>query len=253
MDSERLAGTFVELADSLVADFDVIEFLHVLTARCTQLLDVGAAGVLLADPSGHLRVMAASSEKARLLELFQLQSDQGPCLECYRSGRPVRVVGTSTIRSRWPRFADQVEGHGFGAIQALPMRLRQEVIGALNLFGAPPGLTAADTQIAQALADVATIGLLQHRAQRRAETVVTQLQTALNSRVLIEQAKGVLAERLRVDMDGAFTILRHYARRQRRHLSEVAQALVEGREDIGALESPVDSVEGPREPLPGIP
>ena len=231
MDSERLAATFVELADSLVDEFDVIEFLHLLATRCTQLLDVDAVGVLLADPSGHLRVMAASSEQVRLLELFQLQNDQGPCLDCYRSGRPVSVTELADARSRWPRFADQAQARGFGAVQALPMRLRRDVIGALNLFSAPPGLDAAGTQVAQALADVATIGLLQHRAQRRADDVAAQLQTALNSRVRIEQAKGVLAERLDVDMDEAFGILRGYARAHRRPLSDLAQAVVSGAVD----------------------
>lgn len=236
MDSERLSETFVELADSLVADFDVIDFLHVLTSRCTELLAVSAAGVLLADPSGQLRVMAASSEQVRLLELFQLQNDQGPCLDCYRSGRPVRVDALSEVEDRWPRFAGQVRERGFGAVQALPMRLRREVIGALNLFGPAPGVAAGDAQIAQAMADVATIGLLQHRAQRQADTVVTQLQTALNSRVLIEQAKGVLAERLGVDMDEAFSLLRRHARGHHRHLSDLAQSVVTGREDLGAFE-----------------
>jgi hypothetical protein len=240
MDSERLSATFVELADSLVDEFDVIEFLQLLTIRCTQLLDVTAAGVLLADPSGQLRVMAASSEQVRLLELFQVQSDQGPCLDCYRSGRPVRVTELAAARSRWPRFADQARERGFGAVQALPMRLRREVIGALNLFSDPPGLDASDTQIAQALADVATIGLLQHRAQRRADDVAVQLQTALNSRVRIEQAKGVLAERLNVDMDEAFSILRGHARSQRRHLSELAQAVVNGGVDPASFTATAD-------------
>lgn len=235
MNSERLSETFVELADSLVADFDVIDFLHLLTTRCTELLNVAAAGVLLADPSGQLRVMAASSEQVRLLELFQLQNDQGPCLDCYRSGLPVRVDDLVEVEDRWPRFADQVRERGFGAVQALPMRLRREVIGALNLFGPPPGVGAGNTQIAQAMADVATIGLLQHRAQRHADTVVTQLQTALNSRVLIEQAKGVLAERLDVDMDEAFNLLRRHARTHHRHLSDLAQAVVTGSEDLGLL------------------
>jgi GAF domain-containing protein len=195
MDSEHLSKTFVELADTLVADFDVLDFLHMLATRCTELLDVTASGVLLVDPAEDLRVMAASSEQVRLLELFQLQNDQGPCLDCYRSGQPVSVSDLAAEERRWPRFAAQARQQGYSAVLALPMRLRQKTIGALNLFSAAPGLTSADVQIAQALADVATIGLLQHRAQHEADTVVTQLQTALNSRVLIEQAKGILAER----------------------------------------------------------
>jgi hypothetical protein len=203
--------------------------------RCTQLLDVSAAGVLLADPAGDLRVMAASSEQVRLLELFQLQNDQGPCLDCYRSGQPVRVTDLSAVEARWPRFTAQARQQGFSAVLALPMRLRHDVIGAMNLFATTPGLDAADIQIAQALADVATIGILQHRAHRQADTVVTQLQTALDSRVLIEQAKGILAERLGVTMEEAFTTLRGHARANHRHLSELARAIVAGTEDITAM------------------
>jgi len=232
MDSERLSATFVELADSLVADFDVIDFLHLLTTRCTELLDVTAAGVLLADSAGDLRVLAASNEQVRLVELFQLQNDQGPCLDCYRSGRQVNVAELSSALPRWPRFVPQAQQHGFGAVTALPMRLREQVIGALNLFSLAPGLPLADIRIAQALADVATVGVLQHRAHLKADTVVVQLQTALNSRVLIEQAKGVLAERLGIDMDQAFITLRGHARANNHKLSELARAVVEGTEDL---------------------
>ncbi len=232
MDSERLSATFVELADSLVADFDVIDFLHLLTTRCTELLDVTAAGVLLADSAGDLRVLAASNEQVRLVELFQLQNDQGPCLDCYRSGRQVNVAELSSALPRWPRFVPQAQQHGFGAVTALPMRLREQVIGALNLFSLAPGLPLADIRIAQALADVATVGVLQHRAHLKADTVVVQLQTALNSRVLIEQAKGVLAERLGIDMDQAFITLRRHARANNYKLSELARAVVEGTEDL---------------------
>jgi GAF domain-containing protein len=232
MDSERLSATFVELADSLVADFDVIDFLHLLTTRCTELLDVSAAGVMLADAAGDLRVLAASSDQVRLLELFQLQNDQGPCLDCFRSGRRVNVSELSSAAPRWPRFVPQAQQHGFGAVTALPMRLREQVVGALNLFSPAPGLDSADIRIAQALADVATMAVLQHRANLKADTVVVQLQTALNSRVLIEQAKGVLAERLAVDMDQAFTALRGHARAHNHKLSDLARAVVAGTEDL---------------------
>jgi hypothetical protein len=232
MDSERLSATFVELADSLVADFDVIDFLHLLTARCTELLDVTAAGVLLADSAGDLRVLAASNEQVRLLELFQLQNDQGPCLECFRSGRQVNVTELSSAMTRWPRFAAKAQQCGFGAVTAVPMRLREQVIGALNLFSPAPGLDGADIRIAQALADVATTAVLQHRAHLKTDTVVVQLQTALNSRVLIEQAKGVLAERLSIDMDEAFSTLRAHARANNRKLSELARAVVAGTENL---------------------
>jgi GAF domain-containing protein len=238
MDSQRLSTTFVELADTLVGDFDALDFLHLLTTRCTQLLNVTAAGVLLADPAGDLRVMAASSEQVRLLELFQLQNDQGPCLDCYRIGHPVSVPDLSAAQARWPRFTTEARRRGFTAVVALPMRLRQNVIGAMNLFSTDPGLDLADIQIAQALADVATIGILQQRAQRQTDTVVTQLQTALHSRVFIEQAKGILAERLGIAMDEAFNALRGHARAHHRHLTELAQAVVAGTEDVTALSGP---------------
>ena len=232
MDGELLSETFVELTDTLVAGFDVIDFLHVLTDRSVQLLDVSAAGLLLADPRGELRVVAASSEAARLLELFQIQNDQGPCLDCFRSGRPVAAADLAAAAARWPRFAPAARQAGFAAVQALPMRLREQVIGALNLFRADPGaLAPADIRVGQALADVATISLLHERSMRHSDTLNEQLQTALNSRVIIEQAKGKLAERLGVDMDQAFSLLRDRARASNRRLSDLARAFVDGTED----------------------
>jgi transcriptional regulator with GAF, ATPase, and Fis domain len=233
MDGELLSETFVELTDTMVAGFDVIDFLHVLTDRSVQLLDVSAAGLLLADPRGELRVVAASSEAARLLELFQLQNDQGPCLECFRSGRPVQAADLAAEAVRWPRFAPAAREAGFGAVQALPMRLREQVIGALNLFRAEAGaLAPADIRIGQALADVATISLLHERSMRHSDTLNEQLQTALNSRVVIEQAKGKLAERLGVDMDQAFNLLRDRARTGNRRLSDLARAFIDGTETL---------------------
>jgi hypothetical protein len=229
MDTDLLSDTFVELADTMVADFDVIDFLHLLTGRSVALLGASAAGVVLADPRGELRVAAASSEEVGLLELFQLQNDQGPCLECFRTGQPVTVVGLAGPAPRWPRFAAAAVQSGFVTVQALPMRLRDQVIGALNLFSAVPDpLGPADLRIGQALADVATIGLLHERNVRRSETVAEQLQGALNSRVMIEQAKGKLAERLGIDMDRAFTMLRDYARNSNQRLTAVARTFVEG-------------------------
>ena len=229
MDTDLLSDTFVDLADTMVADFDVIDFLHLLTDRSVALLAASAAGVVLADPRGELRVAAASSEEAGLLELFQLQNDQGPCLECFRTGRPVTAPDLAGPDRRWPRFADAAARAGFAAVEALPMRLRDQVIGALNLFRAEPGpLDPADRRIAQALADVATIGLLHERNVRRRETVAEQLQAALNSRVIIEQAKGKLAERLGLDMDRAFTMLRDHARTTNQRLTDVARVFVDG-------------------------
>jgi transcriptional regulator with GAF, ATPase, and Fis domain len=225
MAETQLADVFVEMADTLVDDFDVIEFLHVLTERCVDLLGVSAAGLLLTDQRDTLQVVAASSERTRLLELFQLQTDQGPCLDCFRTGQPVSVADLNLTTARWPRFA--------AAVHALPMRLRSEVIGALNLFEVRPGaLDEGKLRIGQALADVATIGLLQQRAIHRRDMLTEQLQTALNSRVLIEQAKGILAERLQVDVGQAFALLRDGARSHNRRLSELSQAIVDGSEQL---------------------
>src|SRR6202044_954176 len=245
MDGELLSETFVELTDTLVAGFDVIDFLHVLTNRSVQLLNVSAAGLLLADPRGELRVLAASSEAARLLELFQLQNDQGPCLDCFRAGQPVTSGDLAAEAARWPRFAPAARDAGFAAVQALPMRLRTQVIGALNLFRAVPGaLAPADVRVGQALADVATISLLHERSMRHSDTLNEQLQTALNSRVIIEQAKGKLAERLGVDVDQAFAILREQARNRNQRLSDLARAFVDGTQVI-TVGSPRASRSGP--------
>jgi transcriptional regulator with GAF, ATPase, and Fis domain len=227
MDADLLSDTFVELADTMVADFDVIDFLQLLTDRSVMLLSASAAGVLLADPRGELRVAASSNQAAGLLELFQVQNDQGPCLDCYRTGRPVTAADLSGPGQQWPQFAVAATEYGFRTVQALPMRLRDQVIGALNLFRAAPGpFGPAELRLGQALADVATIGLLQERNVRHSDTVAEQLQRALNSRVIIEQAKGKLAERLGIDMDQAFTLLRDYARNSNQRLTDVARNFV---------------------------
>ncbi len=255
MDRQLLAETFVELTDTMVADFDVIDFLHVLTGRSAELLGVSAAGLLLADPRGELRVVAASSEAARLLELFQLQADQGPCLDCFRSGQPV-TSGDLAADQRWPRFATAASQAGFGAVQALPMRLRDQVIGALNLFRATSGdFEPASIRIGQALADVATISLLHERSMRRSDILNEQLQAALNSRVVIEQAKGKLAERLGTDMDQAFAILRDHARNTNQRLSDVARDFIDGTQPVArsATSGERQGRPGPRPPRPRQP
>lgn len=236
MDQQLLAKTFVELADNLVADFDLIDFLRLLTDRCVGMLEVGAAGVLLADLDGELRVMAASDEQVRLLELFQLQNAEGPCLECYHTGAQVTVPDLSTQAEHWPRFVEQARQHGFQSVQAFPMRLRDEVVGALNLFRATTGpFDVADRDVAQALADVATISLLQQRSSHRSGVLNEQLQTALNSRVIIEQAKGMLAERHNIDMERAFTALRRYARAHNLRLSDLARSFTTGESPLADL------------------
>jgi GAF domain-containing protein len=229
----RLADVFVELADTLVDDFDLMDFLHGLTDRCVQVLGVAAAGLLVTDGRGTLQLVAASSERTRLLELFQLQTDQGPCLDCYRTGRPVSVPDLGAV-DRWPQFTVAAAEVGFTAVHALPMRLRAEVIGALNLFDARPGAVDPEKlRVGQALADVATIGLLQQRAISQRDVLTEQLQTALNSRVLIEQAKGVLAERFRIGMAEAFTMLRGNARNRNMRLTALAEAILDGSDHIG--------------------
>jgi transcriptional regulator with GAF, ATPase, and Fis domain len=244
---QLLASTFVSLADTLVAHFDVIDFLHTLATRSVELLDADAAGIMLADQRGGLRVMASSAEEARLLELYELQNNEGPCLDCYRTGRPIARNDLPAMRASWPAFTEQLQGLGFHSAQALPMRLRDETIGALNLFRLEPGqLSQADLRIGQAMADVATVGLIQERVIAASELLATQLQTALSSRVQLEQAKGVLAQRAGLPMDEAFQVMRAYARSHNRRLSDVAVQIIDGTLDYNHIHM------GPR-PRPGAP
>ena len=232
-----LARTFVELADTLVADFDVVELLTRLTDRCVEVLDVGAAGLMLAAPEGDLRVMASSSEAMRLLELFELQAHEGPCLDCYRTGEPVVNQNLASVNGRWPRFAAEALAAGFHSVHALPMRLRGTVIGALNLFHVEAGeMREADVEAAQAFADVATIAVLQHRAASDALVLNEQLNLALNSRIVIEQAKGMLAERAGLTMEQAFFALRGYARDRNLRLVDVAHDVIGRKLDAAALD-----------------
>jgi GAF domain-containing protein len=227
LSAERVAEVFVEVADTLVDDFDLIEFLHMVTARAAELVGSGAAGLLLADHQGRLQFMAASEERAELLELFQLQANQGPCQDCFRQGIPVICADLPADSARWPQFTPRAVDAGFGSVLALPLRLRQQVIGTLNLFGAHVGrMKTDDVHIVQALADVATIGLLQERAVRRGEVLAEQLQGALNSRIVIEQAKGAIAQIHGCGVDEAFQLLRDYGRRNNLRLSVLAHDIV---------------------------
>lgn len=224
-----VSHTFLQLADTLVDDFDIIDLLTILVDRCLELVDADAAGILLVDTAGNLRVMAASSEQARLLELFQLQNEEGPCLEAYSSGQAVVNTELREALERWPRFTPYAVGAGFESAYALPLRLRGTVIGALNLFRSTTGpMPDADVQLAQALADIASIAILQAKAVQDAQQRDDQLQHALDSRVVIEQAKGVLAERSHVDMDTAFNWIRTRARSSNTQLTTIATRIITG-------------------------
>lgn len=239
-----ISHALVSLADTLVDEYDTIELLNRLTRFCVELVPAEAAGILLGDARRELRAVAASSEAAHMLELLQLQSDEGPCLDCFETAMPVSVPDLDAERSRWPGFVAAVARQGrYRSVHALPLRLRGAAIGALNLFRAEPGaLPVADLALAQALADVATIGILHERAVRRAEVVAEQLQSTLNSRITIEQAKGTVAASTGVGMDAAFDRMRLYARRRGVRLSLIAQAIVERRLDATILPStPADT------------
>ncbi len=234
-----LTRTLVELADTLVDDFDVVDLLTLLADRCVQVLDVDAAGIMLASPDGQLRVLASSSEAMRVLELFEIQAQEGPCYDCYHAGRAVVNQELRAGSGPWPRFSAEALDAGFRSAHALPMRLRGNVIGALNLFRSDVGeMGPDDLEVAQAFADVATIAILQHRAAMEAQVLAQQLTHALNSRVILEQAKGMLAERLNLDMERSFATLRGHARNHNLRLSDVAQAVIDGSLAASALDAP---------------
>ena len=224
-----LARTLVELADTLVDDFDVVDLLTLLAHRSVEVLDVDAAGIMLAAPDGQLRVMASSSEAMRVLELFEIQAQEGPCLDTYRTGEAVVNEDLATANGRWPRFAIEALAAGFRSAHALPLRLRGTVIGGLNLFRSGVcEMGPADIEVGQAFADVATIAVLQHRAAVEAQVLNQQLTHALNSRVVLEQAKGMIAERLDLDMERSFAALRNHARHHNLRLSDVAGSVIDG-------------------------
>ena len=234
-----LARAMVELADNLVDDFDIVELLTTLADRCVDVLDIAAAGIMLATPDGQLQVMTSSNEAMRIVELFELQSHEGPCLDCFHGRRPVVNQDLTTAHERWPRFAPVAVERGFRAADAIPMRLRGTVIGALNLFRTEIGsLTDDDIAVAQALADIATIAILQNRAAIEARQLNTQLTSALTSRIVIEQAKGMIAERQRLPVDEAFERLRRHARHHNRRLADVAGDTVNGTLDPAIFTGP---------------
>ena len=236
---ELLARTFVELADTLVDDFDIVELTQTLVERCVELFDATAAGLLLTDPDGNLRVLASSSDQLRVVELFELQAQEGPCLDCFRSGQPVINQDLGKLDGRWSRFAPVALGAGYHSVHALPVRLRQQVIGALNLFWSDTGaLEPLDMLVAQAIADATAIAILQQRVLRDVRLLATQLQAALNSRVLIEQAKGMLAERANLSVAEAFVQIRSYARNHNQQLTAVCQSVLDGSLNLAQLAGP---------------
>lgn len=225
----RVVETFVALADTMVSDFDVVEFLSDLAQRIVDLGLATEVGILLADEDDNLQFLAASHERAHLLELFQVQNEQGPCRDAFTSGHPVDTVDLQDDVERWPLFAPRALATGYRSVQAVPLRLRSEVLGALNLFSETVGPVAPEVlTVVQALADVATISMLQQRQIERAHAIQGQLQHALHSRIGIEQAKGVVAEHTGRPMDEAFDLLRDHARQHSRKLADVAQDVVAG-------------------------
>ncbi|WP_197381472.1 GAF and ANTAR domain-containing protein [Mycolicibacterium mengxianglii] len=249
----RVLTAVTSLVDSLLDDFDVVDLLTDLTTRCAELLDVQAAGLLLADPRHQLHLMAATSEESRELELFQLQSDEGPCRDCYNTGAAVTVADLSTEEQRWPQFTPVARRAGFASVHAIPMRAAGTVLGALGLFGASPGdLNDADRLVAHTLAHVACVAILQDHAPTPA-TVLPQLRAAMTSRVVVEQAKGFLREHFNVSVEEAFAMLRYYAHAQGGHLTDLSRGLVsdpDARQQILAAMQPGASVVLPQATSP---
>ncbi len=226
----EIIRTFATLADSLVAGFDSVDLLQTLVERSASLLDATDAGILLADGTGRLEVVASTDERSQLVELMQLGHGGGPCVECFTTGLTIAIPDISEVDDRWPQFRSAALAQGFHALHAVPLRLREKTIGSLNLFREQSGeLGEFDIVAAQALADVATISILQERAVRESDVVTEQLQRALDSRVTIEQAKGVIAYVNQVSVDEAFRLIRAHARDHRRGIVDVAGDIVERR------------------------
>lgn len=235
---QRITEAFVTVADTLIADYDVIDLLHTLVDVCSNLLDVDSGGLLLANASGEMQLVASTSEKADFVEVMQLAAGVGPCLDCFRTGMPVSVGDIEGDGDRWPAFRAAALQQGFASVHATPLRLRGEVLGAMNLFRVTKGvLNVPDAAVAQALADVATIGILQERSIRETGIVTEQLQRALESRILIEQAKGVLSATGDMSVDDAFEALRTYARRNNQTLRAVAEGVTSRTLDVLVLGS----------------
>jgi transcriptional regulator with GAF, ATPase, and Fis domain len=225
---EKLLATFVKLADTLVADYDVVDLLQNLVDICENLLDTAAAGILLAAANGELEVIVSTSEASWLVETMQLAAEAGPCIESFQTGRVVSLPDIAQAPEAWALFRDSALKQGFASVHAIPLRLRETTIGTLNLLRETAGeLETSDAMAAQAFADVATIGILHERSLRETSVLADQLQTALNRRTIIEQAKGVVAHTNGVPMDEAFGLIRNYARSHQLPISQVAARLVD--------------------------
>ncbi len=224
-----LTRTLVKLADTLVEGFDVVDLFTFLADRCVEILDVAAAGLMLPQANGELGIVASSSEAMHVLEVFEAQSNEGPCPDCYRTGQPIVNLDLATAHDRWPRFTPRALAAGFRSVHAMPMHLRNDTIGALNLFRTHEGrMDESDVSAAQSLADIASIAILQYRADIDLRALNDQLTYALNSRIVIEQAKGIVGERSGIDMAQAFSLLRNYARNNGRRLLDIAREVIDG-------------------------
>lgn len=229
----RLSAAFVRLADTVIAEYDMVDLLHTLLDDCVEILVVAAGGLMIANADGHLELLASTSEKADLVEVMQLAAGAGPCIECFTTGVSVSIPDIGDVTKRWPEFGAEALKQGFRSMLAVPLKLRGQILGTMNLFAsAVRAINERDAAIAQALADVATIGILQEKAIRETGIVAEQLQRALDSRILIEQAKGVISELGSMDMDEAFKTLRGYARDHNLTLRLVAQKVVDRSLDI---------------------
>lgn len=240
----RASRAFVALADTLVTDFDLVDLLHTLIDACVDLLDTDAGGLLLSDGSGQLQLMASSVEDVDIVEVVQLGAEEGPCWDSFVTGTRVSVADVDREADRWPAFREVALQQGYRSMLATPMRLRGQVVGTMNLFRAEVGeLSQEDAELAQSLTDVATIAILQERGARQLRDLSAQLQAALESRIVVEQAKGLLAQSLDVDMDRAFALLRAHARSSNLSLQQVAADITSRRLVLGSM----DEARVPRE------
>jgi len=232
----RLSAAFVAVADTLIADFDVVDLLHTLVENCSEILEVDAGGIMIVDEAGQLQLVASTSEETSLVEIMQLAAGEGPCLDCFATGHSVTVADIAKSAQQWPAFSAEALRQGFNSVHATPMRLRGQILGTMNLFGKKATILGdEDKAVAQALADVATIGLLQERAIRESGVFTGQLQRALNSRIIIEQAKGVVSENAGLSMHESFSALRTYARDHNLTLGAVASSVVNRSLNVGTL------------------